>query len=53
MPCFKPAHWSLKLLPVDFDRQIQPDSSELALYHLLGISLDLCTFHARYTSDTA
>ena len=33
MPRFKPIHQGLKLLPVDFDKQVQPGSFEYALCH--------------------
>lgn len=52
MPRFKPVHKGLKLLPVDFDRQIQPGSFEFALCHLVDHELDLAAFHARYKNDT-
>ncbi|MDP2832770.1 MAG: transposase [Pseudomonadota bacterium] len=51
MPRFKPVHKGLKLLPVDFDRQIQPGSFEHALCHLVDKELDLAPFHARYNND--
>ena len=51
MPRFKPIHKGMKLLPVDFDRQIQPGSFEYALCHLVGKELDLAPFHACYNND--
>ena len=51
MPRFKPIHKGLKLLPVDFDRQVIPGSFEYALCHLVDHELDLSTFHARYKND--
>jgi transposase len=51
MPRFKPIHQGLKLLPVDFDRQIQPGTFEFALRHLVDKELDLAPFHARYNND--
>ncbi|MEW6037541.1 MAG: IS1182 family transposase [Pseudomonadota bacterium] len=51
MPRFKPVHQGLKLLPVDFDRQIQPGSFEHALCYLVDKELDLAPFHARYKND--
>ncbi len=51
MPRFKPIHKGLKLLPVDFDRQIQPGTFEYALRHLVDHELDLAPFHARYNND--
>ncbi|OYY93824.1 MAG: DDE transposase, partial [Hydrogenophilales bacterium 28-61-23] len=52
MPRFKPIHKGLKLLPVDFDKQIQPGSFEYALCYLIDHELDLAPFHARYRNDT-
>jgi len=51
MPRFKPIHKGMKLLPVDFDRQIQPGSFEHALCYLVDKELDLAPFHARYNND--
>ena len=51
MARFKPIHQGLKLLPVDFDRQIMPGSFECALCHLVDHELDLSAFHARYKND--
>jgi transposase len=51
MARFKPVHKGLKLLPVDFDKQVQPGSFEYALCHLLDHELDLTPFHARYRND--
>ena len=51
MPRFKPVHKGLKLLPVDFERQIQPGSFEYALCYLVDKELDLAPFHARYNND--
>ena len=51
MPRFKPVHKGLKLLPVDFDKQIQPGSFEFALCYLIDRELDLAPFHARYRND--
>lgn len=31
MPCYTPVHKGQMLLPVDFDKQIQPGSIEFAL----------------------
>jgi transposase len=47
----KPIHKGLKLLPVDFDRQVIPGSFEYALCHLVDSELDLSAFHARYRND--
>ncbi len=43
MARFKPIHKGLKLLPVDFDRQVIPGSFEYALCHLVDHELDLST----------
>ena len=51
MARFKPIHKGLKLLPVDFDRQIIPGSFEHALCHLVDHELDLSPFQARYKND--
>ena len=51
MPRFKPVHRGLKLLPVDFDRQVQSGTFEFALCHLVDTTLDLSAFHARYAND--
>ncbi len=48
MARFKPIHQGLKLLPVDFDRQVIPGSFDYALGHLVDRELDLSAFHARY-----
>jgi transposase len=52
MARFKPIQKGVKLLPVDFDQQIQPGSFEYALCHLVDHELDLTSFHARYKNDT-
>jgi transposase len=51
MARFKPIHKGLKLLPVDFDRQVIPGSFEYALCHLVDHELDLSAFHARFKND--
>ena len=51
MARFKPIHKGLKLLPVDFDRQVLPGSFEYALCHLVDHELDLSVFHARFKND--
>lgn len=51
MARYKPIHKGLKLLPVDFDRQVQPGSFEHALCYLVDHELDLSPFHARYKND--
>lgn len=52
MARYKPVHKGLKLLPVDFDKQVQPGSFEHALCHLVDNELDLSGFHARYKNDS-
>jgi len=52
MARYKPVHTGLKLLPVDFDRQVFPGSFEHALCHLVDHELDLSAFHSRYKNDT-
>jgi transposase len=51
MARFKPIHQGLKLLAVDFDRQILPGSFEHALCHLVDHELDLSLFNNRYKND--
>ena len=51
MARYKPVHKGLKLLAVDFDRQVLPGSFEHALCHLIDHELDLQPFHARYQND--
>lgn len=51
MPRFKPVHKGLKLLPVDFDKQVMPGSFEHALCYLVDHELDLTGFHSRYKND--
>ena len=51
MARFKPVHRGLKLLPVDFDKQLQPGSFEHALCYLIDHEVDLAGFHARYRND--
>ena len=48
MPRFKPVHKGLKLLPVDFERQLIPGTFEHALSYLIDHELDLSTFESRY-----
>lgn len=48
MPRFKPVHKGLKLLPIDFEKQIIPGTFEHALCHLVDHELDLSNFRARY-----
>lgn len=51
MPRYKPVHQGLKLLPVDFDKQVQPGSFEHALCYLVDNELDLAAFRARHKND--
>lgn len=51
MPRFKPVYRGLKLLPIDFDKQIVPGSFEHALCHLVDHELDLSGFRTRYKND--
>ena len=51
MARYKTPHRGMKLLPVDFERQILPGSFEHALCHLVDHEMDLSTFHARYKND--
>ena len=51
MARYKPIHQGLKLLALDFDRQILPGTFEYALHHLLDNELDLDGFHQRYKND--
>lgn len=51
MPRFKTVHKGLKLLPVDFDKQLLPGSFQHALCYLVDHELDLSEFHARYRND--
>ena len=51
MARYKAIHKGLKMLAVDFDRQVLPGSFEHALCHLIDHELDLQPFHARYQND--
>ena len=51
MARYKPVHKGLKMLTVDFDRQVLPGSFEHALCYLVDHELDLQPFHARYQND--
>lgn len=51
MPRFKPVHKGLKLLPVDFERQLLPGTFEHALSYLIDHELDLSAFESRYRND--
>lgn len=48
MARFKPIHRGLKLLPVDFDRQIVPGTFEHARCYLIDHALDLSAYDVRY-----
>ena len=51
MPRFKTVHKGLKLLPIDFDRQLLPGTFEHALCYLIDHELDLSDFRARYRNS--
>ena len=51
MPRFKTVHKGLKLLPIDFDKQLLPGTFEHALGYLVDHELDLADFHARYRNS--
>lgn len=51
MARYKPTHKGLKMLAVDFDRQVIPGSFEHALCHLVDHELDLSPFHLRFKND--
>ncbi|SKA97160.1 Transposase [Thiothrix eikelboomii] len=51
MARYKPIHQGIKLLALDFDRQILPGTFEYALRHLVDKELDLDGFHQRYKND--
>lgn len=52
MPRFKKPDYGLKMIPVDFDRQVIPGSFEHALCHLVDQEIDLSALEARYRNDT-
>ena len=52
MPRFKTVHRGLKLLPIDFDKQLLPGTFEHALCYLVDHELDLADFHSRYRNST-
>lgn len=52
MPRFKKPDYGLKMIPVDFDRQVIPGSFEHALCHLVDQEIDLLALEARYRNDT-
>ena len=47
MPRYKPVQKGLKLLSVDFERQVQPGGFEYALCYLVDHELDLSAFRSR------
>lgn len=51
MPRFKTPDYGLKMIPVDFDRQVIPGSFEHALCHLVDHEIDLAGLEARYRND--
>lgn len=51
MPRFNAVHEGLKLLPVDFDKQIQVGSFEHALCYLVDHEMDLSALRGRYKND--
>ncbi|MES1992500.1 MAG: transposase [Pseudomonadota bacterium] len=51
MARYKSTHKGLKLLAVDFDRQVIPGSFEHALCYLVDHEMDLSSFHSRYKND--
>ena len=52
MPRFKTPDYGLKMIPVDFERQVIPGSFEHALCHLVDHEIDLAGLAARYRNDT-
>lgn len=52
MARYKPIHQGMKLLALDFDRQILPGTFEYALRYLVDHELDLDGFHQRFRNDT-
>ena len=53
MPRFKTPDYGLKMIPVDFQRQVLPGSFEFALCHLVDKELDLCALRSRFRNDAA
>ena len=51
MPCFKTPDYGLKMIPVDFQRQVLPGSFEFALCHLVDKELDLSALRSRFRND--
>lgn len=52
MPRFKTPDYGLKMIPVDFDRQVIAGSFEHALCHLVDHEIDLSGLAARYRNDS-
>lgn len=48
---FKTPDYGLKMIPVDFLRQVLPGSVEFALCHLIDRELDLSALRARFRND--
>ena len=48
MPRFKTPDYGLKMIPVDFQRQVLPGSFEFALCHLVDKELDLSALRSRF-----
>ena len=51
MPRFKTPDYGLKMIPVDFQRQVLPGSFEFALCHLVDKELDLSALRSRFRND--
>ncbi len=51
MPRFKTPDYGLKMIPVDFQRQVLPGSFEFALCHLVDKELDLSALRSRVRND--
>ena len=48
MPRFKIPNYGLKIIPVDFERQVPPGTFEFALCLLVDRELDLSGLRARF-----
>ena len=51
MPRFKTPDYGLKMIPVDFERQVLPGSFEFALCHLVDRELDPSGLRGRFHND--
>ena len=51
MPRFKTPDYGLKMIPVDFQRQVLPGSFEFALCHRVDKELDLSALRSRFRND--